>query len=144
MDKNIKRFAGFTLAEVLMAKQEREVLCLHKYFRTSKPKEPLRNIKKHIAFTLAEVLITLAIIGVVAALTIPTLIKNYQQKQYETQLKKTYSTLSQAFQSAAANNENIAQSLDYDNDGEITTSDATDAMVDAAKPLSESSGEFKT
>ncbi len=44
------------------------------------------------AFTLAEVLITLAIIGVVAALTIPTLVSNYQKTQYVTQLKKFYST----------------------------------------------------
>ncbi|MBQ8168129.1 type II secretion system protein, partial [bacterium] len=36
------------------------------------------------AFTLAEVLITLAIIGVVAAMTIPTLISNYQDKAFET------------------------------------------------------------
>lgn len=36
------------------------------------------------AFTLAEVLITLGIIGVVAVLTIPTLVANYQAKQYET------------------------------------------------------------
>ena len=35
-------------------------------------------------FTLAEVLITLAIIGVVAAMTIPTLIANYQQKSWDT------------------------------------------------------------
>ena len=35
------------------------------------------------AFTLAEVLITLGIIGVVAAMTIPTLISNYQKKQFE-------------------------------------------------------------
>lgn len=32
------------------------------------------------AFTLAEVLITLGIIGVVAALTIPTLVNNYRKK----------------------------------------------------------------
>ena len=32
------------------------------------------------AFTLAEVLITLAIIGIVAAITIPTLVKNYKKK----------------------------------------------------------------
>lgn len=44
------------------------------------------------AFTLAEVLITLAIIGVVAALTIPTLVSNYQKTQYVAQLKKFYST----------------------------------------------------
>ncbi len=35
-------------------------------------------------FTLAEVLITLAIIGVVAALTIPTLVANYQNKSWNT------------------------------------------------------------
>ena len=40
--------------------------------------------------TLAEVLITLGIIGVVAALTLPTLINNYQNTQYVTSLKKGY------------------------------------------------------
>ncbi len=45
-------------------------------------------------FTLAEVLITLAIIGVVAALTIPSVIQNYKKIQTVTQLKKVYSALS--------------------------------------------------
>lgn len=48
------------------------------------------------AFTLAEVLITLGIIGVVAAMTIPTLIANTRSQQYRTKFKKTISTLSQA------------------------------------------------
>ena len=39
---------------------------------------------KKAAFTLAEVLITLAIIGIVAALTIPTLIQNYQERAWGT------------------------------------------------------------
>ena len=39
---------------------------------------------KKIGFTLAEVLITLAIIGIVAALTIPTLIQNYQERAWNT------------------------------------------------------------
>ena len=39
---------------------------------------------KKAAFTLAEVLITLAIIGIVAALTIPTLIQNFQQDTWDT------------------------------------------------------------
>ena len=39
---------------------------------------------KKAAFTLAEVLITLAIIGIVAALTIPTLIQNYQERAWNT------------------------------------------------------------
>ncbi len=49
------------------------------------------------AFTLAETLITLAIIGVVAALTMPSLITKYQEQQTISQLSKTYSTLSQAY-----------------------------------------------
>ena len=49
------------------------------------------------AFTLAEVLITLGIIGVVAAMTLPTLIQNYKVKQTVTQLKKINSQLSQAY-----------------------------------------------
>ena len=48
---------------------------------------------KKAAFTLAEVLITLGIIGVVAAITLPTLIKNYQKQVYVTQLKKVVNTL---------------------------------------------------
>lgn len=48
------------------------------------------------AFTLAEVLITLGIIGVVAAMTLPALTANYQKRVVETKLSKFYSTISQA------------------------------------------------
>lgn len=48
------------------------------------------------AFTLAEVLVTLGIIGVVASMTMPTLVGNYQKKSYVTQLQKVYSQLQQA------------------------------------------------
>ena len=44
-------------------------------------------------FTLAEVLITLVIIGVVAAMTIPTMINNTKKQEYVSALKKNYSTL---------------------------------------------------
>ena len=47
-------------------------------------------------FTLAEVLITLGIIGVVAAMTMPTLINSTQGAQYKTAYKKALSVLSQA------------------------------------------------
>lgn len=60
---------------------------------------------KNRGFTLAEVLITLGIIGVVAALTIPTLIKNYQKKAATTAAKKAYSTLSQAYLQILKENE---------------------------------------
>jgi len=46
-------------------------------------------------FTLAEVLITLGIIGVVAALVMPALIANYKKQVYVTQLKKTISAWEQ-------------------------------------------------
>jgi len=45
------------------------------------------------AFTLAEVLLTLAIIGVVAALTIPAVVTKVTKDQYVTGLKKAYNTL---------------------------------------------------
>ena len=48
------------------------------------------------AFTLAEVLITLGILGIVIAMTLPALVTNYQKKQFSAQLKKAYSTFSQA------------------------------------------------
>ena len=47
------------------------------------------------AFTLAEVLVTLGIIGVVAAMTMPSLIVNYQKQQTVTRLKKSYNILYQ-------------------------------------------------
>ena len=51
---------------------------------------------KSAAFTLAEVLVTLGIIGVVSAMTVPTLMQNYQRQSYVTQLHKVYNELSQA------------------------------------------------
>ena len=49
------------------------------------------------AFTLAEVLITLGIIGVVAAMTLPTLVQKHQEKVTIAKLKKSYSTMQQAY-----------------------------------------------
>ncbi len=48
------------------------------------------------AFTLTEVLLTLAIVGVVSALTLPTLINNYQNDIYTTSLRKVFNELSGA------------------------------------------------
>lgn len=48
------------------------------------------------AFTLAEVLITMGIIGIVAALTIPALIANYQKQVTVDRLKKSFSVISNA------------------------------------------------
>lgn len=52
--------------------------------------------KTFTAFTLAEVLVTLGIIGVVSAMTLPTLVKSHQRQVYVTQLHKVYNEFSQA------------------------------------------------
>ena len=54
------------------------------------------------AFTLSEVLITLGIIGAVAILVIPSLVKNYRYKVYSAQLQKTYSQIQNAIDTAMA------------------------------------------
>lgn len=59
--------------------------------------EDFMNKFKQAAFTLAEVLITLGIIGIVAAMTIPTLMNNVQDMQLKIAWKKEYSVLSNAF-----------------------------------------------
>ena len=51
---------------------------------------------KKMGFTLAEVLITLAIIGVVAAISIPSVISNSQQQEFKTGLRKAVSVLNSA------------------------------------------------
>ena len=60
--------------------------------------------KRKVAFTLAEVLITLGIIGIVAALTIPVLYSKYQQKVTETRFERVYSDLTKAFNAGAIEN----------------------------------------
>ena len=86
---------------------------------------PALSIKVNKAFTLAEVLITLGIIGVVAAMTIPTLISNYKAKVYGTRLKEFYSIMSQAVMLSEIENGPKStwkkHSLDenYDEDGNL-------------------------
>ena len=74
---SLKRKAAFTLAE------------------GATHVETFNNIRRA-AFTLAEVLITLGIIGVVAAMTLPSLIAKYQEKVLVTQAKKSYSIIMNA------------------------------------------------
>ena len=79
---------------------------------------------KRFGFTLAEVLITLGIIGVVAAMTIPTLIANTNGAKFRSQFKKSISTLNQA---------GLMSQAQYDFDYAGTSSTCADAKgVDAA------------
>ncbi len=64
-------------------------------------------------FTLAEVLITLGIIGVVSAITIPSLMKNWQDLQYKSAYKKAYSDMSQVF-SQAIQEQTLTPRAQYD------------------------------
>ena len=77
MNKDLKEKFGFTLAEGAT-----HVGIFHN--------------TRRVGFTLAEVLITLGIIGIVSALTIPNLINKFEEKRTVTLLKETYSMLSQA------------------------------------------------
>ena len=67
------------------------------------------NIMKRFAFTLAEVLITLGIIGVVAAITLPILVQNYQKHVTVNRLKTFYSAMAQAYQASTAQNGDISE-----------------------------------
>lgn len=53
-------------------------------------------------FTLSEILVTIGIIGVIAAMTMPALIQNYQKQQTVERFKKAYSEISQALKLAEA------------------------------------------
>ena len=64
--------------------------------------------KNNKGFTLAEVLVTLGIIGVVAAMTMPTLVSNHQRTVYVTQLKKVVTELAQAADRAASDNNAVS------------------------------------
>ena len=68
--------------------------------RTYRPNVLTSYRLKKFAFTLSEVLITLGIIGVVAAMTLPSVMQNYREKETAAKLKKVYSILSQALVSA--------------------------------------------
>ncbi len=79
--------------------------------------------RKSAAFTLAEVLITLGIIGVVAAMTLPTLINETQRKQDGVKIKKFYSIMQQAIIMSERDNGSAADWLQpaaiRDEDGKI-------------------------
>ncbi|HNW26534.1 MAG TPA: type II secretion system protein [Candidatus Gastranaerophilaceae bacterium] len=64
------------------------------------------NLRKK-GFTLAEVLITLGIIGVVAAITIPTLMSNTGEKRLTSQFMKSYSSVTQALNKWGVDNQCI-------------------------------------
>ena len=96
--------------------------------------DPSGNIRRP-AFTLAEVLITLGIIGVVAAMTMPTLIMQHQKKVFATKVKQTYSLVSNALLSSIAENEtpknwDYGQSVTNDGTADINNPEHVKKMID--------------
>lgn len=67
------------------------------------------NLKKKHGFTLAEVLITLGIIGVVAALCFPQVVTEYRKAVLKVQLKKAYADISRVNQRIIADGQNLLQ-----------------------------------
>ncbi len=68
------------------------------------------------AFTLAELLITITVIGIIAALSLPSVISNTQQHEFKTGLRKAVSVLNQAItMNIAENNENAYENADLFN-----------------------------
>ena len=72
-------------------------------------------------FTLSEVLITLGIIGVVAALTLPVMVNNYKQKVLIVAWKKEFSTMAQVFQAIQDDNNGSIKSV-FNNQYELSKS----------------------
>ena len=71
--------------------------------------------KKNKAFTLAEVLITLTIIGVIAAMTIPNLMQSYRKHQVEVGVKTAYSLLNNALTMAKAEHGSLVEAMELSN-----------------------------
>ncbi len=72
------------------------------------------SLPEKLAFTLAEVLITLGIIGIVAAMTLPPLVSNYRKKALQTALLKTYSELQQVNQQLISEGNDLMDTETYE------------------------------
>ena len=100
------------------------------------------NNSRKIAFTLAEVLITLGIIGIVAAMTMPVLIQKTKEKETISKLKKFNSVMNQAFTIAKVQNGEVedwglqvaGMSDDPDENQQAISKQMTDKVWDILSP----------
>ena len=95
MNKDLKEKFAFTLGATHVGISHNIGGTFHKLVESFTHVGISHNTRR-VGFTLAEVLITLGIIGIVSALTIPNLINKFEEKRTITLLKETYSMLSQA------------------------------------------------
>ena len=113
--RKIDKFLSLNLRNILISPLggEKKFLCELNELRNFREGDNLKNscrnsnstlakqlrfiqLKRKVAFTLAEVLITIVIIGIVASLTMPTLIQNYKKQQATARIKKFVSITNQA------------------------------------------------
>ena len=112
--KNVKDLTSYhPVLDLLRARRVSPVVLMHKPAQSARYPDSLTSFAPSVrksasplvpfhktAFTLAEVLITLAIIGIVAALTIPNLVMKYKEKVTVTKVQKAYSVLNSAYKMA--------------------------------------------
>ena len=104
--ENLKLMSGFLTPCKFLKNCYNGDMMYHVNKNNKKAGLPRRSAPRNdrAAFTLAEVLITLGIIGVVAALTLPNLIENHQKQVTASHLKKMYSIVKNAVNLAEIEN----------------------------------------
>ena len=97
MNKDLKMKMAFTLAEgATHVGISHNIGGTFHRFVESFTHVDIFHITRRVAFTLAEVLITLGIIGIVSAMTIPTLVKNYQERVLVNKAKQAHALVNNA------------------------------------------------
>ena len=86
-------------------------------------RHPRLNSSKILAFTMAEILLSLTIIGVVAAITLPSLTGNINERTWNTQRKALYARFSQAIALMPALNSYGTYSQETDSAGSTSITD---------------------
>ena len=98
-------------------------------------------MKKFKAFTLAEMLLTLSILGVIAAMTVPTLKSNLDLQSYASGCQKAYSSLKQATNAMTTDLGPLGFGANWADDAKVWKSFAS--KMNAVKVCTNSSGCMK-
>lgn len=91
------------------------------------------------AFTLAEVLITLSIVGLISALTIPSAVKSYNNRIYAASLEKAYAQINDAAQSIILDEKAYVKTMDS-NGNEVVPGIAATSLYDDSECADEKEG----
>ncbi len=103
--------------------------------KTLKTHASLRGVTQSVGFTMAEILLSLTIIGVVAAITLPSLMANINERTWNTQRKALYARMSQAIAMMPQLN-GYGEYEGTNTDGSVTTTKDTAAEAFLTEGLS--------